>query len=100
MPVSFEFLRIVMGLIGVGCAFMTGRAAAAVHRGWMKPARLSPWIVRDFICLGALAVRHPVDTVAVLACSLAALAFGGGYRITVRRKPPEDLTRQIFPEED
>ena len=72
MPVSFEFLRGALGVIGLGCAFMTGRAAAAARKGWMKPARLTPWLVRDAVCLGALAIRHDVDAVAVLVWSLAA----------------------------
>jgi hypothetical protein len=100
VPVSFEFLRGALGVIGLGCAFMTGRAAAGVRKGWMKPARLAPWLVRDAVCLGALAIRHAVDKVAVLVWSLAALACAAGYLITMRRKPPEDLTRQIFPDEN
>lgn len=99
MPVSFEFLRGALGVIGLGCAFMTGRAAAAARKGWMKPSRVTPWLVRDAVCLGALAIRHDVDTVAVLVWSLALLACGGGYLVTAHRKPPEDLTRQIFPDE-
>lgn len=98
MPVSFEFLRGALGVIGMGCAFMTGRALAAVRKGWMKPARLMPWTLRDMVCLGALAIRHPVDSVAVLVWSLAALACAGGYLVTASRKPPEDLTRRIFPD--
>ena len=98
MPVSFEFLRGALGVIGLGCAFMTGRAAAAVHKGWMKPVRLTPWLVRSAVCLGALAIRHPVDTMSLLVWSLAVLACAAGYLVTVRRKPPEDLTRQIFPD--
>lgn len=79
---------------------MTGRAAAAARKGWMKPSRITPWLVRDAICLGALALRHRVDPVAVTVWSLAALAAAAGYLVTLRRKPPEDLTRQIFPDEN
>jgi len=100
VPVSFEFLRGALGVIGLGCAFMTGRAAAAARRGWMKPSRVIPWLVRDLVCLGALAVRHTLDAMAVTVWSLAALACAGGYVLTARQKPPEDLTRQIFPDED
>jgi hypothetical protein len=99
MPVSFEFLRGALGVIGVGCAFMAGRAVAAIRKGWMKPARLSAWILRVFVCLAALVIRHPVDTVAVVVWALAVAAFAGGWIATVRQKPPEDLTHQIFPEQ-
>ena len=98
MPVSFEFLRGAMGVIGVGCAFMTGRAAAAIRKGWMKPSRLSAWILRVFVCLAALVIRHPVDSVAIVVWILAAGAFAGGWVATVRRRPPEDLTHEIFPD--
>jgi len=100
MPVSFEFLRGALGVIGLGCAFMTGRAAAAARKGWVKPSRITPWIVRDAICLGALALRHRVDAVAVTVWSLAVVGVAAGYLVTARQKPPEDLTRQIFPDEN
>ena len=100
MPVSFEFLRGAVGMIGLGCAFMTGRTLASVRRGWTKPTRVTPWLLRDFVCLAALAIRHPVDRLAIAIWALAALACGFAYRVTTHRKPPEDLTRQIFPDED
>src|ERR1039458_6565578 len=40
MPVSMEFLRGVLGLIGAGCAYMMGRSAAAVRRGWQKRSKI------------------------------------------------------------
>ena len=86
-------------MIGLGCAFMTGRAAAAAYKGWMKPSRVMPWLLRDLVCLGTLALRHTLDSMAVTVWSLAALACAGGYAVTAHQKPPEDLTRQIFPEE-
>jgi len=96
MPVSFEFLRGAIGVIGVGCAFMTGRAIVCIRKGWMKPARVSGWILRDFVCLAALIIRHAVDSVAVVVWTLAVAAFAAGWIVTARQKPPEDLTSQIF----
>jgi hypothetical protein len=29
-----EFLRGALGLIGAGCAYMAGRSAAALRKGW------------------------------------------------------------------
>jgi hypothetical protein len=100
VPVSFEFLRGALGVIGLGCAYMTGRAAAAAHKGWIKPARVMPWVIRDLVCLGSLAIRHVVDGMAIAVWALAALACAGGYLVTLRQKPPEDLTKQIFPGEE
>ena len=98
MPVSFEFLRGVLGVIGVGCAFMTGRSAVAARKGWQKLSTLYGWILRTVVCLGAIVFRHPVDNVAIVLWALAAAMFAVGYWQTTHRKPPEDLTRQIFPE--
>ena len=98
MPVSFEFLRGVLGVIGVACAFMAGRALVVVRKGWQKPGALYGWIIRSVVCLAAIVFRHPVDTIALILWFLAAACFATGIWQTSHRKPPEDLTRQIFPE--
>jgi hypothetical protein len=97
MPVSFEFLRGVLGILGVACGFMAGRSLAAVRKGWEKPPRLYGWIIRGVLCLGAIVLRHPMDGIAIAVWVGAALAFAAGYWQTLHQKPPEDLTGQIFP---
>ncbi|MGA3095885.1 MAG: hypothetical protein ABSF25_05480 [Bryobacteraceae bacterium] len=99
MPVSMEFLRGVLGLIGVGCAYMAGRSAAAVRKGWQKKPRLYGWIVRTSACLIAMAIRHPVDIAEIAVWVVAAAACALAFRSTTRERPPEDLTRTIFPDE-
>ncbi len=94
-----EFLRGVLGLIGVGCAYMAGRSAAALRKGWQKKSRLYGWIARTAACLIAMAVRHPVDIAEITVCALAAAACALAFRSTMRERPPEDLTRVIFPDE-
>jgi hypothetical protein len=47
----------------------------------------------------AVAFRNPVDTVDLIVWGLAAVAFAGGMWSALHQKPPEDLTRQIFPDE-
>jgi hypothetical protein len=44
---------------------------------------------------------QPLDanTVDLIVWGLAAVAFAGGVLSVLRQKPPEDLTRQIFPDE-
>jgi len=93
-----EFLRGVLGLLGVGCAGMTGRSFAAVRKGWQKPSRLYGWIIRTVLCLAAVAFRYPLDLVDILVWALAAVAFTFAFWSTSREKPEEDLTRTIFPE--
>ncbi len=98
MPVSMEFLRGVLGLCGIGCAYMTGRSVMAVRKGWQKIGRLYGWIIRALLCLGAMAFRFPLDTVDILVWGLALVAFGAAMWNTSRVKPQEDLTSTIFPE--
>src|SRR5258708_7370573 len=98
MPVSFEFLRGVLGIIGVGCAYMTGRSLLAMRRGH-KPSILYSWIIRSVLCLGAIVFRYSVDGIAMTIWALAALAVAAGYWQAMHRKPPEDLSHDIFPHE-
>jgi hypothetical protein len=40
-----------------------------------------------------------MDSVDLIVWGLAAVGFAGGMLSALRQKPPEDLTRQIFPDE-
>jgi len=100
MPVSMEFLRGVLGLIGIGCAFMLGRALGAVRKGWQKPTALYGWIIRTFLCLGALLIRHIIDISALVIWLLAAVAFAVALWDASREKKQEDLTHSIFPDDE
>jgi hypothetical protein len=93
-----EFLRGLLGLLGMGAAFMAGRSAVAVRKGWQKPSRLYGWLIRTVICVVAVAFRNPLDTVDLIVWGLAAVAFAGGVRSILRRKPQENTPR-IFPDE-
>jgi hypothetical protein len=94
-----EFLRGVLGLLGIACAYMTGRSFAAVRKGWQKISRLYGWIIRAVLCLAAVAFRFPLDFVDVMVWVLAAVAFAFAFWGTSRQKPQEDLTSTIFPDE-
>ena len=94
-----EFLRGLLGFLGMSAAFMTGRSAVAVRKGWQKPSRLYGWVIRTVVCLVAIAFRNPMDSVDLIVWGLAAVGFAGGMLSALRQKPPEDLTRQIFPDE-
>jgi len=95
--VSTEFLRGFLGLLGLSCAFMTGRTTAAVRKGQVKLPRLYAWLIRTTLCMLALSFRHPVDTLSMGIWALALVSFGGGYWQATHQKPPEDLTNEIFP---
>jgi hypothetical protein len=99
MPISFEFLRGVVGLIGIGCAYMLGRSVASVRRGWMKRSRVYGWTIRTLACLVAVGLRHSLDMADIAVWCLSAAAFGLAYWITLRERKEEDLTHTIFPDE-
>jgi hypothetical protein len=99
MPVSLEFMRGILGFIGIGCAFMLGRSVVAVQRGWQKQSKLIGWAIRVLLCLGAVAFRHSVDAAAIVVWSFSAIAFGVGLWETSRHRKEEDLTKTIFPGE-
>jgi len=94
-----EFLRGVIGILGAACAFMTGRMAVAVWKGRVKSARLTGWVLRTVLCMVAVGFRHPLDRADLLVWALAAAAFAAGCRTVLHEKPPEDLTHQIFPDD-
>jgi hypothetical protein len=96
MPVSFEFLRGTLGVIGVGCAYMAGRSVAFVRKGWQKVSKLYGWLIRAFVCLSAIVFRHPVDTIAIVVWCVSAVAFALAYWQAAHQKPPEDLSRHMF----
>ena len=97
MPVSLEFLRGVLGVIGVGCAFMAGRSLVAVRQGWQKHGALYGWLIRAAVCLSAIVFRHAVDKTAFVLWAMAAALFAAAIWQTSRRKPPEDLAGPDLP---
>ena len=52
-----EFLRGLLGFLGMAAAFMTGRSAVAVRKGWQKPSKLYGWTIRTLVCVVAVAFR-------------------------------------------
>ena len=97
--VPTEFLRGVLGLLGLGCAYMVGRTLAGVLKGQLKLSRLFAWLFRTALGMLAMNFRHPVDGVSLTIWALALAAFAGGFWQASHQKPPEDLAQQIFPPE-
>lgn len=97
MPVSFEFIRGIVGILGIGCAYMTGRAFVLVRKGLQKQSRLFGWIFRTVLCMIAVGLRHALDTADIIIWVSAAVAFAIAVWQHSRQKPEEDLTKTIFP---
>ena len=93
-------MRGLLGLIGIGSAFMAGRTMAAVRQGLLKPGRHYAWIVRALVCLAALAFRHFPDALMIGAWALSVAAFAGGWRHASHPHPPEDLSHEIVPHDE
>src|ERR1017187_1573245 len=99
MPVSMEFLRGVLGLIGAGYAYMMGRSAAAVRKGWQKRSRLYGWTIRTAACMVALMIRHPLDAPGRGGGGAGAAFFAWGFWNASRPRKEKALVSPIFPDE-
>jgi hypothetical protein len=100
MPVSFGFLRGVLGLFALFFAFVAGRVLADFRRGRVKQSRLTAWILRTLVCSTAMIFpRRAVDAVAIAVWASAVLLFAVGFWSASRPRKEEDLTHTIFPDE-
>jgi hypothetical protein len=99
-----ELLRVLLGLIGVGSAFMAGQTMAAVRLGQLKAGRHYAWMARAMVCLAALAFRHTPDALSIGAWALAVAAFAGGWHHASHhashQEPSEDLSHDIVPRDE
>jgi hypothetical protein len=101
MPVSMEFLRGIIGVIGIGCAYMTGRAFVLYRKGAQKQFRFFGWIFRTALCMVAVGLRHRTDTADLAIWTLAVLAFAAGiWQHSREKEEEEDLTRTMFPDDE
>ncbi len=100
--VPLGFLRGIVGVLGVGCAYMLARSVVSLRKGEIRISRFYAWLLRTAVCL--LGVWYPArpgaDTPDVVIWALSAVAFAVGYWDASRVKKQEDLTRQIFPESE
>lgn len=92
MPVPFEFLRGVLGVLSLLFAFQAGRVLVAVRRRELRQSRFIGWVVRASICgLGVIFPMREIDLVTIAVWTLDVLAFLGGLRMAVRQKKEEEL---------
>jgi hypothetical protein len=98
MSVSFEFLRGVLGVLGIFFAYLAGRSGAQVRKGTQKLTSFYGWLLRAAACIIVVSIRHELGTLDIAIWVLCASAFALGWWDAARAHPPEDLTKQIFPE--
>jgi hypothetical protein len=82
-----EFLRGIVGVIGIGCAFMTGRAFVLYRKGVQTQFRFFGWVFRTVLCMIAVGLRHATDTADIVIWGLAVLAFAAAVWQNSREKP-------------
>jgi hypothetical protein len=100
MPVPVEFLRGVAGVLSLFFAYMAGRSFTGVRKGRVRLSRFYAWLFRLILCVLALSVRHNIDTIAIAVWTLDAVLFVAGVWEGGREKKAEDLTHEIFPDEN
>jgi hypothetical protein len=94
-----EFLRGILGVVGIACAFMAGRSIALHRRGRQKIYYVYAWVFRMAACLIAVAYRNPLDTADIAIGSLAACAFASALWTNLRVKNEEEPPIRIFTDE-
>src|SRR5215472_5900791 len=102
MTVPIDFMRGLVGVIGIGCAHMLARSMVALRKGRTRISSLYSWIIRMVLCMAAVwyPMRGSIDVVDLIVWALALAAFGAGYWDASRVKPQEDLTHEIFPDSE
>ena len=98
MPVSLEFLRLLLGGLSILFAHFFGRAIAKVSKGKERKRALYTWALRFILTVAAICYRS-VDRLAFVVLALDAVAFGLGWWDEWRPKREEDLTRTMFPDD-
>ena len=77
MPVSIEFLRGVLGVLGVLFAHFLGRTIVKVQKGKARKRALYTWALRFILSVVAVCYLA-VDRLAIIVLVLDAVAFGSG----------------------
>jgi hypothetical protein len=94
-----EFLRGILGVIAVGCAFMAGRAVGLVRKGRQKNSYAIGWLFRTLACVIAVAYRNPFDIADISVGSLVIVAFAIAFWDQWRPKKEDDAPVKIFTDE-
>ncbi len=98
MPARFWILRVLLGLMCVGFAYMWGRAVGRHGRPARRGMGTMSWTIRTLVAAAALQWGAGTDLFAGAAYGTSAAAWAAGFFFSRRPKGPgEDLTKEIFP---
>lgn len=96
--IPLELLRGILLVLCLFFAYQFGRSVVRAQRG-ERGSSAYGWAIRTALTGAALAWRHALDATVIGAWALAGVAFALGIWMGMRpRKPPEDLSKEIFPE--
>ena len=96
--VPMNLVRAALGLLTVFFAHFLGRSLVCLGQRRIGGARVAPWLIRFGLAVGAIIWSGGLDATALFTLAASSLAGGYGAWRQSRPRPPEDLTRQIFPE--
>jgi hypothetical protein len=100
MPARFWLLRIAIGVLCVTFAFFWGRAVSRRRFPAPRGAGSTGWAIRTLASGAALLWGTGTDLFVLGFYLGAGLSFAAGLLLNRKPpKPPEDLSREIFPEE-
>jgi|YNPBryunderm2012_1023409.scaffolds.fasta_scaffold00262_15 hypothetical protein len=97
--VPLGLVRVALGLLTVFFAHFLGRAAVRTARGVQAPSRLTPWLIRFLLALGAIVWSGGLDLVAIVTLVLSGATGGYGAWRELRPRPPENFVARMFPKE-
>jgi hypothetical protein len=97
----FLLLRLVLGLMCVVFAHFLGRSLTPKPQASRRGLGPASWALRTLLAGAAVTWRAGVDTLAAVVFALAVLSAAAGFYLETRPpKPPEDLTKQMFPDSE
>jgi hypothetical protein len=92
-------LRLVLALMCAAFAWFFGRALAGRRIPGARRTRPGSWAVRTLLAAFGVVYLTGFDALAIGTLATAVVAAVVGFLVSRRPpRPPEDLTRQIFPD--
>ncbi len=96
-PVPIQFLRVLLGLMAMGFAYMLGRAATRLHNAGQPMTRALAWVLRTVATVGAVLWTRGFDPLAIVVLAAAAASLAAGVYMESRPHRTEEI--HLFTEE-